>query len=91
MRDVVDATATSASTLTERKQRGNGQLRPIRRIAPEPMTGRSGIEDEAGRTVRTGNVERPRLLNSPTNSGRSVELTPLEHLQSRFSHATSTL
>jgi len=55
------------------------------------MTRCCGIEDEAGRPERTGNVERQSFLNSPSNAVRGVEITPLEQFESRFSHAPSTL
>jgi hypothetical protein len=90
-RDMLDAQRLSAPALTELEQRRNGQRRPIRRVAPQSMTRRLGIEDETGRAGRTGNVECQRFLNSPSNSDGAVEVAPFEQFESRFSHASSAL
>lgn len=89
--DALNTREWSAPTLTEREQRRNGQLCPIRRIRPESMTRGSGIEDEAGRPERSGYVERQCFLYSPSNAGGAVDVTPLEQFESSITHTSSAL
>jgi hypothetical protein len=87
---MLDAIRPSAPALTEREQCRNAQRCPIRGIRPEPMTRGAGVEDQTGRTDRTGNVERQRFLNSPPNSGGALDITPFEQFEPPFTHTAST-